>query len=64
MTGMICFVIGFAGGVLVAMLWHKYLEEDLTLMRVEAQHIVDRLDKVLTEIRQRNAAVVVESKSS
>lgn len=64
MTQLVYLLIGFASGVLAARIWQKYLEEDLTLMRIEAQHIIDRLDKVLTELRQRNAAIVVGDKAS
>ncbi len=50
-------LISFLAGVLTDRLWMKYMEEDLALMRSEAHQICNRLDKLLTEIKQRYSKI-------
>jgi hypothetical protein len=53
----------FSGGLLVGLVasrvWHKYLEEDASLIKQEVQALCDRLDKVITEFRQAAASLKV-----
>lgn len=53
------FVVGLLLGITGTRLWMRYMEEDFSLMCTEAKHIVDRLDKALTELRQRNASATL-----
>jgi hypothetical protein len=50
---------GFLLGLVAAKLWHKYMDEDMALVRAEAVNLCDRLDKVITEVRQAAAVVKV-----
>lgn len=53
-----CIYMGvFLFGIVVDRLWLKFVQEDLDILRTEARHLCDRLDKMITEVRQKNASV-------